>query len=78
MDEDALFSNIAADLHRTTPFLQQDVFNCHHSETQMMRFIKMQGNRDLSLNTSMIFLGSCAMKLNAATEMIPLSWSHWR
>src|SRR5690606_3790733 len=52
-------------------------FNSYHSETQMMRYIKMLENKDLSLNTSMISLGSCTMKLNAATEMIPLSWSHW-
>ncbi len=77
MEEDAIFSGIAADLHRTTPFMAHEVFNRHHSETQMMRYIKMLENRDLSLNTSMISLGSCTMKLNAATEMIPLSWAHW-
>ncbi len=77
MEEDALFAGIPADLHRTSPFLTQDVFNRHHSETQMMRYIKMLENRDLSLNTSMISLGSCTMKLNAASEMIPLSWAHW-
>jgi glycine dehydrogenase len=77
MDEDALFADIQRDLHRTTPYLQQEVFNRHHSETQMMRYIKMLENRDLSLNTSMISLGSCTMKLNAASEMIPLSWAHW-
>jgi glycine dehydrogenase len=43
----------------------------------MMRYIKMLENKDLSLNTSMISLGSCTMKLNAAAEMMPLSWSHW-
>ncbi len=75
-EEDSL-SNITADLRRTSAFLTQDVFNRHHSETQMMRYIKMLENRDLSLNTSMISLGSCTMKLNAASEMIPLSWSHW-
>ncbi len=77
MEEDAIFSGIADDLHRTSAFLTHDVFNRHHSETQMMRYIKMLENRDLSLNTSMISLGSCTMKLNAATEMIPLSWAHW-
>jgi glycine dehydrogenase len=75
-DEDMLRS-IPADLQRNSPFLQHEVFNRHHSETQMMRYIKMLENRDLSLNTSMISLGSCTMKLNAATEMIPLSWAHW-
>ncbi len=64
-------------LIRTSPFLTHPVFNTHHSESQMMRYIKQLENRDLSLNTSMISLGSCTMKLNAATEMIPLSWSHW-
>jgi glycine dehydrogenase len=62
---------------RQSSFLQQDVFNRHHSETQMMRYLKWLENKDLSLNTSMISLGSCTMKLNAATEMMPLSWSHW-
>ena len=75
--EENSLGNIPADLHRTSPFLTQDVFNRHHSETQMMRYIKMLENRDLSLNTSMISLGSCTMKLNAASEMIPLSWAHW-
>ncbi|MCK7553481.1 hypothetical protein MKQ70_00060 [Chitinophaga sedimenti] len=53
------------------------MFNTHHSESQMMRYIKYLENKDLSLNTSMISLGSCTMKLNAASEMIPLSWAHW-
>ncbi|MFM2387341.1 MAG: aminomethyl-transferring glycine dehydrogenase [Bacteroidota bacterium] len=55
-------------------YLEQSVFNSHHSESQMMRYIKSLENKDLSLNTSMISLGSCTMKLNAATEMMPLSW----
>lgn len=59
---------------RKSSFLQHPVFNTHHSETQMMRYIKQLENKDLSLNTSMISLGSCTMKLNAATEMIPVSW----
>jgi glycine dehydrogenase len=62
---------------RSSSFLTHSVFNSHHSETQMMRYIKQLENRDLSLNTSMISLGSCTMKLNAAAEMIPLSWVHW-
>ncbi|MGC4058159.1 MAG: aminomethyl-transferring glycine dehydrogenase [Chitinophagaceae bacterium] len=70
-------NNIPGALIRTSAYLQQDVFNSHHSESQMMRYIKMLENKDLSLNTSMISLGSCTMKLNAATEMIPLSWAHW-
>lgn len=70
-------NSIPVSLGRTSPFLTHDVFNQHHSETQMMRYIKMLENKDLSLNTSMISLGSCTMKLNAATEMMPLSWAHW-
>jgi glycine dehydrogenase len=74
--EDVL-SAIPTALTRTSEFLTHPVFNAHHSETQMMRYIKMLENKDLSLNTSMISLGSCTMKLNAASEMMPLSWSHW-
>ncbi|MBS1589972.1 MAG: glycine dehydrogenase (aminomethyl-transferring), partial [Bacteroidetes bacterium] len=74
---DQVLSNIPTALTRTSTFLTHPVFNTHHSETKMMRYIKMLENKDLSLNTSMISLGSCTMKLNAATEMIPLSWSHW-
>jgi glycine dehydrogenase len=74
-------TTITTDIHtaqayttRTSSYLGQQVFNTHHSESQMMRYIKMLENKDLSLNTSMISLGSCTMKLNAATEMMPLSW----
>ncbi|MFM1794486.1 MAG: aminomethyl-transferring glycine dehydrogenase, partial [Bacteroidota bacterium] len=69
--------NIPTGLTRTTPFLEQAVFNTYHSESKMMRYIKFLENKDLSLNTSMISLGSCTMKLNAATEMMPLSWPCW-
>ncbi len=65
---------VPATLIRTSSYLTHPVFNSHHSETQMMRYIKQLENKDLSLNTSMISLGSCTMKLNAATEMIPVSW----
>ena len=68
---------IQADLQRTSAYLTHAVFNSYHSESLMMRYLKMLENKDLSLNTSMISLGSCTMKLNAATEMIPLSWAHW-
>jgi glycine dehydrogenase len=68
---------IQKDLQRTSPFLLHPNFNSHHSESQMMRYIKQLENKDLSLNTSMITLGSCTMKLNAASEMMPLSWAHW-
>ncbi|HET9744730.1 MAG TPA: aminomethyl-transferring glycine dehydrogenase [Chitinophagaceae bacterium] len=69
--------HIPANLSRTSSFLTHPVFNTHSSESQMMRYIKNLENKDLSLNTSMITLGSCTMKLNAASEMIPLSWAHW-
>jgi glycine dehydrogenase len=72
--EDAL-TNIPAHAKRTSAYLTHTVFNTHHSESQMMRYMKQLENKDLSLNTSMITLGSCTMKLNAATEMIPLSWA---
>lgn len=68
---------IPASLLRNSPYLTHPVFNTHRSESQMMRYIKQLENRDLSLNTSMISLGSCTMKLNAATEMMPLSWPEW-
>jgi glycine dehydrogenase len=59
---------------RKSVYLQASVFNSYHSETEMMRFLKKLENRDLALNRSMIPLGSCTMKLNAAVEMMPLSW----
>ncbi len=62
---------------RTTSYLANPVFNTHHSETAMMRYIKKLERKDLSLNHSMIALGSCTMKLNAASEMLPLSWPNW-
>ena len=61
-------------LKRTTPFLQQACFNSYHSETEMMRYLKKLENRDLALNRTMIPLGSCTMKLNAASELFALSW----
>ena len=72
-NEDEL-DNIPPSLMRKSGFLTHSVFNTHHSESQMMRYIKFLENKDLSLNTSMISLGSCTMKLNAATELIPVSW----
>jgi glycine dehydrogenase len=77
IDQDAELNHIPAGLSRTSTYLTHPVFNMHHSESQMMRYIKQLENKDLSLNTSMISLGSCTMKLNAASEMIPLSWAHW-
>ncbi len=69
--------HIPSSLTRTSAFLSHPLFNTCRSESQMMRYIKLLENKDLSLNTSMISLGSCTMKLNAASEMMPLSWSHW-
>jgi glycine dehydrogenase len=66
-----------ADLARTTPFLQHPVFNTHHSETQMMRYIRSLERKDIGLDTSMIPLGSCTMKLNAASEMLPITWGEF-
>jgi glycine dehydrogenase len=59
---------------RTTPFLTHPVFNSYHSETEMLRYLKRLENKDLSLTTSMIPLGSCTMKLNASAEMYPVTW----
>lgn len=75
--DDASLHHIPTFAVRTSDFMAHEVFNSHRSESQMMRYIKALENKDLSLNTSMISLGSCTMKLNAATEMMPLSWSHW-
>jgi len=61
-------------LRRTSPFLTHPVFNTHHSETQMLRYIRSLSDKDLALDRSMIPLGSCTMKLNATSEMIPVTW----
>ena len=61
-------------LRRTSTFLTHPVFNTHHSETEMMRYLKSLERKDVGLDTSMIPLGSCTMKLNAATEMLPVTW----
>ncbi|WP_405226821.1 aminomethyl-transferring glycine dehydrogenase [Dokdonia sp. Asnod1-B02] len=68
---------IPASVARETSFLQLPVFNSYHSETELMRYIKKLERKDLSLNHSMISLGSCTMKLNAASEMLPLSDPQW-
>jgi len=70
-------NNFPTSLERTSTFLQHEVFNNHHSESQLMRYIKKLERKDLSLNHSMISLGSCTMKLNAAAEMLPLSMPNW-
>ncbi|MEK8180390.1 aminomethyl-transferring glycine dehydrogenase [Flavobacterium buctense] len=70
-------NNFPTSLERTSTFLKHEVFNNHHSESQLMRYIKKLERKDLSLNHSMISLGSCTMKLNAAAEMLPLSMANW-
>lgn len=72
--EKGVESLIPADLRRATPFLAHPVFNTHHSETGMLRYIRMLSDKDLALDRSMIPLGSCTMKLNATSEMIPITW----
>ncbi|PVD50869.1 glycine dehydrogenase (aminomethyl-transferring) [Terrimonas sp.] len=72
--DDDYVDNIPAALLRKSSYLSHQVFNTHHSESEMMRYIRSLENKDLSLITSMISLGSCTMKLNAATEMMPVSW----
>ena len=67
-------SAIPRALARTTPFCTHPVFTTHHSETEMLRYLKRLEDRDLSLTSAMIPLGSCTMKLNATTEMIPVTW----
>ncbi len=73
-DASGAASRIPETLLRTAPILRQAVFNQYHSETEMLRYIKRLEARDLSLTTSMIPLGSCTMKLNAASEMLPVTW----
>jgi glycine dehydrogenase len=74
LDAETLVSGIPAELQRTTPYLRHPVFSTHHSETEMLRYLKQLENKDLALNQSMIPLGSCTMKLNATSEMIPITW----
>jgi len=71
------FDVIPENLKRNTSFLDNEVFNTYRSETDMMRYIKKLERKDLALNHSMISLGSCTMKLNAASEMLPLSNPQW-
>ncbi|MES2422953.1 MAG: aminomethyl-transferring glycine dehydrogenase [Pseudomonadota bacterium] len=65
---------IPADLRRSSAFLTHPVFNTHHSETSMLRYIRSLSDKDLALDRSMIPLGSCTMKLNATSEMLPVTW----
>ncbi|PKY05656.1 glycine dehydrogenase [Aspergillus campestris IBT 28561] len=74
LDEEIGVAPVPASLERTSSFLTHPVFNTHHSETEMLRYIRHLESKDLSLAHSMIPLGSCTMKLNATSEMIPISW----
>jgi glycine dehydrogenase len=71
---DAARDVIPSALRRTSPYLTHPVFNTHHSETEMMRYLMGLARKDIGLDVSMIPLGSCTMKLNAASEMYPVSW----
>ncbi|CAM3822033.1 Glycine dehydrogenase (decarboxylating) [Vibrio aerogenes CECT 7868] len=71
------FAAIPASCRRNSDYLTHPVFNSYHSETQMMRYLKKLENKDFSLTHGMIPLGSCTMKLNAASEMIPVSWAEF-
>ena len=72
--EEEIRVEFPGELVRTTDFLTHEIFNRYHSETEMLRYIRRLEARDLSLNRSMISLGSCTMKLNATTEMVPITW----
>ena len=72
-DPDSL-PDVLGSLKRTSDFMTHPVFNKHHSETEMMRYIRSLERKDIGLDTSMIPLGSCTMKLNAASEMLPITW----
>ena len=74
LSPDGLVLNYPRELTRTSAFLTHPVFNTHHSETQMMRYLRGLERKEVGLDTSMIPLGSCTMKLNAASEMLPITW----
>jgi len=68
---------IPKDLQRTSPFMEHDIFKRYHGETEMMRYLRRLAAKDIALDRSMIPLGSCTMKLNAASEMIPITWRNF-
>jgi len=74
LDKDELESGIPAELRRTSGYLEHPIFNRYHSETEMLRYLKSLEDKDLALNQAMIPLGSCTMKLNASSEMMPITW----
>lgn len=74
---EAMQIDFSSTFKRTSTYLEHPVFNTHHSETEMLRYIKYLESKDLSLCHSMIALGSCTMKLNATTEMIPVTWNEF-
>ena len=77
ISDDAEALSAPAALRRTSAYLTHPVFNRHHSETEMLRYMRRLEARDLSLTRSMIPLGSCTMKLNATAEMVPITWPAW-
>lgn len=77
LEDAASASEIPAVLRRHTPYLTHPVFDTHHSETEMLRYIRKLQEKDISLTRSMIPLGSCTMKLNATAEMIPITWNEF-
>ena len=77
MNNCSICSSLSANIIRKSDFLTHEVFTKYHSETEMMRYIKRLERKDISLTDSMISLGSCTMKLNAASEMLPLSTAKW-
>ncbi len=74
LDAGEILSGIPNELQRSSAYMTHPVFNTHHSETEMLRYLKQLENKDLALNQAMIPLGSCTMKLNATSEMIPITW----
>jgi glycine dehydrogenase len=70
-------ASVPASLKRTTPFLTHGIFDKYHTETELMRYLKHLEDKDLALNRSMISLGSCTMKLNAASELVPITWAEF-
>lgn len=73
----SLKDSLPDSLCRSTAYLEHPVFNRYHSETEMMRYVRKLEKKDIGLDTSMIPLGSCTMKLNSAAEMLPITWSHF-